>query len=115
MDKAFTNFEWKNFPNTTTPINATNLNKINNAIDTIDDRVIALQKVEISQDVTLSTSQTTTVTFTNSAIKADSTIECFTTNNEMEYESMTTSNGSCVIVLPKYSSEESISIKIRIS
>lgn len=42
MDKAFDNFEWKNYPSTDTPINASNLNKINNGLDTVDDRVIAL-------------------------------------------------------------------------
>lgn len=42
MDKAFDNFQWKNFPSMDTPINATNLNKINDALDLIDDRVIAL-------------------------------------------------------------------------
>lgn len=42
MDKAFQNFEWKNFPSTDTPVNATNLNKINNGLDTVDDRVLEL-------------------------------------------------------------------------
>jgi len=42
MNKAFDNFQWKNYPSTDTPINATNLNKINDGLDLVDDRVIAL-------------------------------------------------------------------------
>lgn len=42
MVKAFTKFIWENLSSVKTPLGATNLNKINNAIDTIDDRVIAL-------------------------------------------------------------------------
>lgn len=42
MQKAHSNVNWKNFPSINTPINEQNLNKMDNAIDTIDDRVIAL-------------------------------------------------------------------------
>lgn len=42
MQKAHSNINWENFPSISTPINEQNLNKMDNAIDTIDDRVIAL-------------------------------------------------------------------------
>lgn len=42
MDKAFINFTWKNTPSIDSPINATNLNSINNGLDTVDNRVIQL-------------------------------------------------------------------------
>lgn len=42
MQKAHSNINWENFPSIQTPINEQNLNKMDNAIDTIDDRVIAL-------------------------------------------------------------------------
>lgn len=42
MQKAHSNIDWENFPSINTPINEQNLNKMDNAIDTIDDRVIAL-------------------------------------------------------------------------
>lgn len=42
MQKAHRNIGWENFPSINTPINEQNLNKMDNAIDTIDDRVIAL-------------------------------------------------------------------------
>ena len=42
MNKAFSRVNWRNLPNRTTPINETNLNKSDLALDTIDDRVISL-------------------------------------------------------------------------
>ena len=42
MEKAFINFLWKNTPSIDSPINATNLNSINNGLDTVDNRVIQL-------------------------------------------------------------------------
>lgn len=42
MQKAHSNINWENSPSINTPINEQNLNKMDNAIDTIDDRVIAL-------------------------------------------------------------------------
>lgn len=42
MQKAHSNINWENFPSIQTPVNEQNLNKMDNAIDTIDDRVIAL-------------------------------------------------------------------------
>ncbi len=49
MNKVFDNFEWKNAPDQSTPINAQNLNKINNAVDTIDDRVIDLNSEAVRE------------------------------------------------------------------
>lgn len=40
MNKVFNNFEWQNFPSIDTPLNRSNLMKINNAIDVIDDRIV---------------------------------------------------------------------------
>lgn len=42
MDKAFTPFVWENKPSMATPLGKSRLNPINTAIDTIDNRVIAL-------------------------------------------------------------------------
>lgn len=42
MEKAFINFLWKNTPSIDSPINASNLNAINNGLDTVDNRVIQL-------------------------------------------------------------------------
>lgn len=47
MNKAFTNFEWKDEPDHSTPLSAENLNSINNGLDEVDDRVITVTtKVE---------------------------------------------------------------------
>lgn len=40
MNKAFKNFTWENSPSAKTPINETNLMKINNALDEVDRRVV---------------------------------------------------------------------------
>lgn len=40
MQKAHSNIDWKNFPNLDTPVNEYNLNKMDNSIDIIDNRVI---------------------------------------------------------------------------
>ena len=42
MNKAYERIDWQNKPSTATKINATNLNKMDLALDTIDDRVITL-------------------------------------------------------------------------
>lgn len=42
MNKAYERINWQNKPSTATKINATNLNKMDLALDTIDDRVIEL-------------------------------------------------------------------------
>lgn len=49
--KLFSNFVWKNRPDTSTPLGQTLLNRLNNAINGIDDRVVTLnaEKVSTSQ------------------------------------------------------------------
>lgn len=46
--KLFPFFEWKNRPNTTSPLGETLLNRINRAVDGIDDRVITLNAQKAS-------------------------------------------------------------------
>lgn len=48
MDKAFTMFLWENEPSVKTPINETNLNSMNHAINVIDNRVIGLDTSKLS-------------------------------------------------------------------
>jgi hypothetical protein len=42
MNKAYTRINWENEPAVTTPLNATNLNKIDGAVNILDDRIIVL-------------------------------------------------------------------------
>lgn len=59
MNKAYGRIDWQNYPSDETPINESNLNKIDTATDEIDNRVITLDttkatKAEVStlvQDV----------------------------------------------------------------
>lgn len=54
MNKAYTRIDWENEPSTNTPINETNLNKMDYAIDELDNRVIA-QDVEKATKIEVST------------------------------------------------------------
>lgn len=42
MDKVYTRINWENYPSTKTAVNEVNLNKIDSAVNTIDDRVVSL-------------------------------------------------------------------------
>lgn len=48
MQKAFDNFQWQNYPSMDSPINRANLMKINNGLDTVDDRVITLDTTKFN-------------------------------------------------------------------
>ena len=49
MNKAHSPINWVNEPNTDTPINAHNLNKMDNTIGTLDDRIIVLNTTKANQ------------------------------------------------------------------
>lgn len=52
MDKVFTNFfQWKNQPSADTPLGARLLNMLNNVINLIDDRVVAMDTNKLSVEV----------------------------------------------------------------
>ena len=42
MQKVYSRINWENYPSEETPINESNLNRMDYAIDEIDDRVISL-------------------------------------------------------------------------
>ncbi len=48
--KLFTNFAWKNRPDTSTPLGQTLLNRLNTALHGIDDRVVTLNAQKVSTD-----------------------------------------------------------------
>ncbi len=60
MNKAYNRINWENYPSDSTPLNESNLNRIDSATDTLDNRVISLDntkatKTEVAtlvQDVT---------------------------------------------------------------
>jgi hypothetical protein len=55
MQKAYSRINWENYPSEQTPINESNLNRMDSALDEVDDRVIALDttKAEITDISTL--------------------------------------------------------------
>ena len=49
MEKVYSRINWENYPSTVTPINEVNLNKIDTATNTIDDRVVAFDTTKANQ------------------------------------------------------------------
>lgn len=68
----------------------------------------------MEQTKTLSTSNDVTYTFTNSAITTNSVIEPYASIYGIVPKSITVTNGSCVIVIPKYTSAASCKVRIYI-
>lgn len=66
----------------------------------------------LEQTVTLSTSASTTVTFTDASITASSFIEYACSVWDLVPESITGAAGSCTIVLPKVDSAQSVTVRI---
>lgn len=60
MNKAFNNFTWHNEPSIASPLNASNLNKVNNGLDTVDNRVIILDSDKANQSDLLQSLKTIT-------------------------------------------------------
>lgn len=69
----------------------------------------------VNNSVVLSTSADTTVTFSNAAITADSTIEPFTSVWGINPSNVVASAGSCTVTIPKQSTAQTIMVKIRVS
>lgn len=49
MNKAYNRINWENYPSDATPLNEANLNKLDSATDTIDDRVITLDTTKVAK------------------------------------------------------------------
>ena len=69
MNKSYTRINWENYPSDETPINETNLNKMDAALDLVDDRVISIDtskadKLEVSSLVSEVEYDESTGTFT---------------------------------------------------
>ena len=80
---------------------------VEECLEEINDKLSYLE-----QTVTLSTSASTTVTFTDSSITANSFIEYACSQWDLVPESITGAAGSCTIVLPKVDSAQSVTVRI---
>ncbi len=49
MNKTYNRINWENYPSDATPLNEANLNKLDSATDTIDDRVITLDTTKATK------------------------------------------------------------------
>ena len=48
MQKVFQRINWQNYPSEETPLNESNLNRVDYALDEIDDRVITLDTEKVN-------------------------------------------------------------------
>ena len=106
--KIFNRINWLNRPSTNTPLNATNLNAGDSAIDKLDDRIITLDTVKADMQVVngmvadISVNDADgiiTVTYKNGSTKTyDTNLEKITTNFTYDYSTqrlvLTLSDGS---------------------
>ena len=97
------------------------VDELEDAVEDIEDRVDDVEtalagkaNVEpyLEQSVTLSTSQTTTVTFTDSAFTANSVVDPAISVWGIFPEDVTVANGSCTVVMPKVSSAQTVTVGI---
>lgn len=49
MNKAYTRIDWENYPSVNTPINETNLNKMDFAVDELDNRIISQDTTKVNK------------------------------------------------------------------
>lgn len=132
--KIFNRINWLNRPSTNTPLNATNLNAGDSAIDKLDDRIITLDTVKADMqvvngmvsDVSLnSNTGVITVTYNNgSHVDYDTNLEKIAVNFSYDYVNqrlvLTLSDGSKQYVdmsalITQYEFEDSATIAISIN
>jgi len=96
MDKLYERINWENEPSVSSPLNATNLNRIDYAVEELDNRVISLDTTKISKaetasdivDVSLD-EDTGIFTFTRrdgATVQLDTKLEKIVVNFEYDYE-----------------------------
>lgn len=107
MQKAYTRIVWENLPSVQTPLNETNLNRMDASLDTIDNRVVAMDTAKADEsdllqslkNVTYNT-QTGLFTFTwwnGATLNVDLNIEKIPVSFSMSSQgiiTMTTSDGT---------------------
>ena len=49
MQKIYSRINWENFPSEKTAVNESNLNKMDSAIDNLDDRVVAMDAYQVGK------------------------------------------------------------------
>ena len=132
--KIFNRINWLNRPNTNTPLNATNLNAGDSAIDKLDDRIITLDTVKADMqvvngmvaDISVNDADgVITVTYKNGSTKTyDTNLEKIATNFTYDYLTqrlvLTLSDGSKQYVdmsalITQYEFEDSATIAFSIN
>ena len=99
------------YSNTDSGLTADN---VQDAIDEVVDDLAGKANTEpyFEQSVTLSTSQTTTVTFSNAAFTANSIVEPAISVWGIFPDDVTVASGSCTVVMPKVSTAQTVTVGI---
>ena len=95
MNKLYQRINWQNYPSDSTPLNESNLNKMDAAVDGIDDRVVTLDvtKLPVATAYTMvkdvafdeKTGIFTITKLNGSVIKIDTALEKISTNFRFDY------------------------------
>lgn len=95
MNKAYNRINWENYPSDSTPLNENNLNKMDVAIDEVDNRVISLETTKLPvataytmvEDVEFDekTGVFTITKLNGSVIKIDTALEKISTNFRFDH------------------------------
>lgn len=68
----------------------------------------------VEQDVILSSSNDTTVTFTDSKITEDSVVDVYTSFGTLPFRTMSINAGSCIVTFPQQESALNVTVRIYI-
>ena len=107
MNKAYSRIVWENLPSTNTALDADNLNRMDSALDTVDDRVVGFDTTKANQsdllldlkDVTIDRS-TGTFTFTRqngTTVTIDTDIEKIAVNFDYD-DDPTSAHYQCLVL-----------------
>lgn len=70
--KTYTRINWQNAPSEATALNETNLNKMDSAIDTLDDRIVTLDTQRLNDESAISTAQGNITALQNGKVDKES-------------------------------------------
>ena len=112
---SYNKVNWKDYPNTETPVTAANLNHMDDQIKANADKIEEMEEAVSAVKLTGTlTAGQTTLTFTNAKIKSGALIEVYT-EPVVNYNSISTNNNThqCVITWDAQASDMAVAITIK--
>ena len=119
IQKLYPRVNWADYPSTSTPFTAANLNKMDKGIDDIDDRVVSvmedIEDEKAAHDLVLVqtlTAGSTSLVFENAAITSDSMLDLFAKNKLISPSSVSVASGRVTYTFAAQNT--AISFKLRV-